>query len=220
MTARRPVAKLLERLVLPQLRTLLSADEELLAWSHVLTTDGRRGILMLTSFRCITHWPQRSDVVIQWRKVTGSRVDPGAPGELVLVLEAATGTVTVRLAAASHGQRRRAAQVLRTVGELTPSGVLDEVVGQSTAEFRIPRRGVRGHVRRVVVTTVGTLLLLLGVLFASPFVPGPGILTILAGLALLASEYDWARDLHHWLRNHFDRLRQRLRARRERRRAR
>lgn len=201
--------------MVPQLRTLLAPGEELLAWTHALGVNGGRGILVLTPDRCICHWPQRTDVVIPWTAVTGSRLGGGAPGELNLVLEAAEGTVAVRLLVTSHGQLRKTARVLRTVGELTPSGMLDDVVGQATAEFPVLGRGVRGHVRRVVVTTIGVLLLLVGVLFASPFLPGPGILTILAGLALLASEYDWAKDLHHWMRSYFERLRGRLRARRE-----
>lgn len=215
MAARRPVTTwLAERLVLPQLRSLLAADEELLAWTHVLALSGQRGVLLLTSNRCICHWPQRTDVVTRWEKVTNARLEVGLPGELALVLESTDGGVAVRLAASSRGQLRKAAQVLRTVGELTPSGMLDDVVGQTTADFPVLGRGVRGHVRRAVITTLGMLLLLVGVLFASPFFPGPGILTILAGLALLATEYDWAKDLHHWARNRFERLRQRIRSRR------
>ncbi|MDV6013802.1 TIGR02611 family protein [Haloechinothrix sp. LS1_15] len=53
------------------------------------------------------------------------------------------------------------------------------------------------------MTLAGVLLILIGVIFASPFVPGPGTLTVLAGLALLASEYDWAKDAHHWCRKKF-----------------
>lgn len=204
-----------ERLVTPELRALLPPGEELLAWMHVLGPEGRRGILVLTADRCICHWPQRTDVVIPWVAVTGSQLEAGVPGELNLVLEAATGRIAVRLAATSLGQLRKTARVLRIVGELTPSGMLDDVVDQATAEFPVLSRGVRGHVRRVVVTTAGLLLLLVGLLFASPFLPGPGILTILAGLALLASEYDWAKDLHHWTRSSFERLRRRLQARRE-----
>lgn len=200
---------------MPGLHALLSADEQLLAWTHVLGPDGRRGILVLTAGRCIAHWPQRTDVVIPWAAVTGSRLEAGVPGELNLVLEAGTGRIAVRLVATSRGQLRKTARVLRTVGELTPSGMLDDVAGQATAEFPVLSRGVRGHVRRVVITTAGVLLLLVGLLFASPFLPGPGILTILAGLALLASEYDWAKDLHHWMRSFFERARRRLRARRQ-----
>ena len=33
--------------------------------------------------------------------------------------------------------------------------------------------------------------------------PGPGILTILAGLALVAQEYVWARRLSDWVKRRF-----------------
>ena len=48
-------------------------------------------------------------------------------------------------------------------------------------------------VKRVVVTIVG--LALLGVGIALMILPGPGILGIVAGLAVLATEYAWARRL-------------------------
>lgn len=46
-------------------------------------------------------------------------------------------------------------------------------------------------IRRAVVATVGTSLLIAGV--AMLILPGPGIVTILAGLTVLASEFHWAR---------------------------
>lgn len=55
-----------------------------------------------------------------------------------------------------------------------------------------PRR--RSVVRQVVLTVLGGALLLLGV--ALLVLPGPGALVIVAGLAVLAGEYDWAR---RWL---------------------
>jgi len=47
--------------------------------------------------------------------------------------------------------------------------------------------------RRFAVTIVGVTLLLLGA--AMTVLPGPGILVIVAGLAVLATEYVWARRL-------------------------
>ncbi len=44
--------------------------------------------------------------------------------------------------------------------------------------------------KRIAVTTVGFLLLLAGLVMV--VTPGPGILLIFAGLALLATEYVWA----------------------------
>jgi uncharacterized protein (TIGR02611 family) len=49
--------------------------------------------------------------------------------------------------------------------------------------------------RRVVVTVVGTTVLLLGVVML--VTPGPGLIVIPLGLAILSLEFAWAR---HWLR--------------------
>lgn len=45
-------------------------------------------------------------------------------------------------------------------------------------------------VRRIVLESLGWLLLLAGV--AAIFLPGPGLLGIFAGLALLSQQYEWA----------------------------
>lgn len=49
--------------------------------------------------------------------------------------------------------------------------------------------------RRIVVALVGTSVVLVGV--AMIFLPGPAILVIPAGLAILGLEFAWAR---HWLK--------------------
>jgi uncharacterized protein (TIGR02611 family) len=50
-------------------------------------------------------------------------------------------------------------------------------------------------VKRVIVSVVGGTVLLIGV--ALLILPGPAFIVIPVGLAILASEYAWAR---HWLR--------------------
>jgi len=47
--------------------------------------------------------------------------------------------------------------------------------------------------RRVLVIIIGTIVLLIGV--AMIFLPGPAFLVIPAGLAILATEFEWARNL-------------------------
>jgi uncharacterized protein (TIGR02611 family) len=49
----------------------------------------------------------------------------------------------------------------------------------------------RWVVSRVVVTVVGPLVVLAGI--AMTVLPGPGLVVVALGLALLALEYDWAR---------------------------
>ena len=48
-------------------------------------------------------------------------------------------------------------------------------------------------VRRSIVTIVGLLIVAGGI--ALMVLPGPGILLVVVGLAVLATEYAWARDL-------------------------
>ena len=50
-------------------------------------------------------------------------------------------------------------------------------------------------VRRVIVSVVGTTVLLIGI--ALLVLPGPAFMVIPVGLAILATEYAWAR---RWLR--------------------
>jgi uncharacterized protein (TIGR02611 family) len=51
------------------------------------------------------------------------------------------------------------------------------------------------YARRIVILIVGMTVLLVGV--ALLFLPGPAIVVIPVGLAILATEFAWAR---HWLR--------------------
>lgn len=47
--------------------------------------------------------------------------------------------------------------------------------------------------RRVGVTAVGGVVTIVGLVLL--FTPGPGLLVVAAGLAILATEYAWARHL-------------------------
>ncbi|NNF65790.1 MAG: hypothetical protein HKN07_16210 [Acidimicrobiia bacterium] len=50
---------------------------------------------------------------------------------------------------------------------------------------------ITSTVRKVAVLIGGGLLTLVGIILL--FIPGPGLVLIFAGLALLATEYPWAR---------------------------
>lgn len=56
------------------------------------------------------------------------------------------------------------------------------------------------HPYRIVVGVVGGLIVA-GGLLAVPF-PGPGWLIVIAGLAILASEFEWARRLQDYTVRH------------------
>jgi uncharacterized protein (TIGR02611 family) len=63
--------------------------------------------------------------------------------------------------------------------------------------------------RRMVTVgriAAGFALLIIGGVLAIPGVPGPGILIILLGLALLSNHFEWARRALAWCRKKWDRV--------------
>jgi uncharacterized protein (TIGR02611 family) len=64
---------------------------------------------------------------------------------------------------------------------------------------------------RMIVLVVGLTLVAAGVVML--VVPGPGIAAILAGLALLSTEFAWARRLLAHARRRFDAARNQVRQR-------
>jgi uncharacterized protein (TIGR02611 family) len=53
--------------------------------------------------------------------------------------------------------------------------------------------------KRIAVTVLGAVLLLLGLVMI--VTPGPGIVLLIAGLAVLASEYVWAQRALNFARD-------------------
>jgi uncharacterized protein (TIGR02611 family) len=82
---------------------------------------------------------------------------------------------------------------------------VDEGSAEPAAGVRVRRERGRLHRRlhanpalalttKIVVTTIGVLVICAGLVMM--VAPGPGIVGIAVGLAILATEYDWAE---HWL---------------------
>ncbi|MGH8900008.1 MAG: PGPGW domain-containing protein [Egibacteraceae bacterium] len=74
------------------------------------------------------------------------------------------------------------------------------------------RRQAWALVRRVVVAVVGGTIIAAGV--ALLFIPGPGLLVLLLGLAILATEFSWARQVRQWVQHEARSITQRLKAKR------
>ncbi len=62
---------------------------------------------------------------------------------------------------------------------------------------KIPKR-----IRRTVVGFIGWFVLLAGIVMI-PY-PGPGWVVVFIGLSLLATEFDWARDLYDYAHAKYD----------------
>jgi uncharacterized protein (TIGR02611 family) len=72
------------------------------------------------------------------------------------------------------------------------------------------------HAWRGVVLVIGLTLLAAGLVML--VTPGPGIAAVLAGLALLSTEFAWAKRLLAYVRRRFDAARDQVRKRTTRRR--
>lgn len=57
---------------------------------------------------------------------------------------------------------------------------------------------VLGRLRRFIITVIAVLMLAVG--FVLLVLPGPGLIVLLLGVALLSIEYPWAKRLIDWLR--------------------
>jgi uncharacterized protein (TIGR02611 family) len=84
---------------------------------------------------------------------------------------------------------------------------------------RITLRGallwVLRSMRRLAVTIVGVLLVLLGAIMI--ITPGPGWLTIFAGLGVLSTEYTWARRALHYCKARYGDAKDKVKERKRRR---
>lgn len=59
------------------------------------------------------------------------------------------------------------------------------------------RRQASALVRRAAVAVVGGILATVGVVLL--FIPGPGLLVLLLGLSILATEFGWAGRARQWV---------------------
>lgn len=63
-------------------------------------------------------------------------------------------------------------------------------------------------IRKLLAASVGVVTLLVGV--ALLVLPGPGIAVVLLGLAILATEFTWARRSLHHVKQHGSRVTQKV----------
>lgn len=61
---------------------------------------------------------------------------------------------------------------------------------------------IKRHTKRVIIGILGGLVALIGIVLI-PY-PGPGWLVVFAGLAILATEFDFAQRVLDWLKNKYD----------------
>lgn len=76
---------------------------------------------------------------------------------------------------------------------------------------------LKATVKKIFIGIVGGLVLLIGVVMI--VLPGPAVLVIPAGLAILATEFQWAHNLKERFKHKFQEWRDKHRAQKEKRRS-
>jgi len=74
--------------------------------------------------------------------------------------------------------------------------------------FDVTIRFMLRNGKRIAITAVGVVLLLVGL--AMMVLPGPGVLLIIAGLAVLATEYVWAQRMLNYAKDKAEQAKNRV----------
>lgn len=215
----RRLAEQRERHILAHARPHLAHGERVEHWTRIRRFGTRgSGFLFVTAHRCVIAWAWHDEAqVIEWDEIDSWGFDERVRGGPVLGVDVGAGPVLVQMPIDTNGRLEVVTRLLKRFAELAPAprrpfsapdhGVFDTI---RDVVLNRERRSVAGHTKRVAVTVTGLALVALGIALSLPLVPGPGILILLAGLALLGSEYDWAQDLMHWVRERSRRAARRL----------
>jgi Putative transmembrane protein (PGPGW) len=213
------IAEQRDRQILANARPHLDDGEEVLQWARVRDPDDRKqGYAYVTDRRYIVHWSGRSDgrTTVVWDEIVSWGVDHDASKGPLLGTQHESGKVFVILPAGSRHGADEVSRFLECFEERAPrparrlykEGHEGSFVAGSDHPVSPEPRSVAGQTRRLLVLVLGLLLILAGVIIAP--LPGPWSLpVVLAGLALLASEFDWAQDVLNWTREKYHRLRSR-----------
>jgi hypothetical protein len=218
-------AKQREKHVVAHARPHLELGEEVISWARAEHPEQRRhGFLYLTTRKLLIVWSGHHGGcrAIGWPEISAWGVDAQASGGPLLGVEATEGRIFVHMPVRNDTGVARVSSFLRKFARLAPTPLRllrkpghpgDFESDPSRVEICKQKLSPADLTKRIVVTLIGLLLIFTGAVITP--IPGPWSLPIvLGGLAVLASEYEWARDVLEWVKTTSRNAQQRLRARR------
>lgn len=215
-----------EKLILGNAHHLLDHDEDVLQWVRVADTSSRReGFAFVTPRRVIVHWNGRraENIPFEWDQIRSWAVDVNAARGPQLAVEGDGFDVNIKLPTDTHATAERVSDFFRRFARHAPKSDRHPTNARKTHTSdwrsdgevevaRVPRTPLE-MARRIFVTLVGATIFVVGFIIIP--LPGPWSFPImLVGLAILASEYDWAKDGLMWTRKQYAKAKNQIRKRR------
>lgn len=203
----------------------LEEGEEIHHWVRVRHAETRKeGFAYVTDRRLLLRWQGRAadgHQEFQWERLESWGVEADASGGPVLCVESDDNDATIQLPARSRSVADRVSQFLHQFAQRAPKPSRplkqpdrDNFVPRASVTVTHERRNAIGQTKRIVVTVLGIALIVFGV--ALGWLPLlPFWLPVIAGLALLASEYDWAKDVSDYFKDKYEGARDKIKARRQ-----
>jgi uncharacterized protein (TIGR02611 family) len=214
-----------EKLIVSQAEPYLAEHEEVLFWTRARPFEGRGdGFVFLSRRRVVVHWTGRTDAPgsFEWDDIHSWGVVAETIGGPVLAIESEDGSVCfVQLRADTPAMAESVGRFIENFSSLAPAPRRDLSEGAHIGEFLAVEsvdvhhhpKGMTDKVKRSVVTVIGLSMILFAVLIIP--LPGPWSLLIsIAGFAILASEYDWAKDALGWMKKKYQDAKRKLAGRR------
>ena len=212
--------QLIERHALPH----LDDDEEVIHWVRTRSvTDRTEGFLFITKERFILHWTGRGveNCSATWAEVETWGIVRHSKGGPIIGVETPDDKVLAQVATGTEGQVKSARRFIQHFADHAPDPVRsfpgDEQFGswETDPDMNVARERKTpiDHTKRIVLTVLGVALVVTGLVLL--VLPGPGLLVVIAGLAVLAREYDWAKDLKEWTKERFEAAKNKLQGRKK-----
>ena len=205
-------------------RALLDDGDEVVQWVRARDPFSNAvGFVYVTRRKCIVRWSNDANParVFLWEDIECWGVDGGAAGGPLISIEGNKEDALVQILVETDGMVETAREVIRNFVTRAPQPRSRLVRTSNPERFRSrwdngitkEKKTLLGHTKRIVVTTVGIALIVFGIALSLPLVPGPGFLLMLAGLGVLASDYDWAKDLLALAKEKYQKTASKLRSR-------
>jgi uncharacterized protein (TIGR02611 family) len=217
----RKISEQRHRLIVERADPFLDEGEDVIQWVRARRASGKgAGFIYLTVKRVIFVWPgSEDDVAFLWDDISSWGLRLEHRGGPLLGLETDDGTFVAQVVAATGRMAEDVAAFVRRFAQLaSPSGAsLDHpehghFEQRASVEVSAQKRSIGGLTKRFMITLLGAVLFSVGVLIIP--LPGPWSLPLmLAGLAVLGSEYDWAKDALDWAKKKYEQAKKKLKSR-------